>query len=34
MFLSKESMDTEIITAKSTEMNVMIPNGDDFVSIL
>ncbi|XP_059087636.1 adenylyl cyclase-associated protein 1-like isoform X4 [Tigriopus californicus] len=31
MFLSKDSMDTEIITAKSTEMNVMIPNGDDFV---
>ena len=32
MFLSKESLQTEIITAKSSEMNVMIPNGDEFVS--
>jgi len=31
MFLSKESLQTEIITAKSSEMNVMIPNGDEFV---
>ena len=32
MFLSKDSIDVEIITAKSSEMNVMIPNGDEFVS--
>ena len=32
MFLSKDSIDVEIITAKSSEMNVMIPNGEDFVS--
>ena len=32
MFLSKDSLGTEIITAKSSEMNVMIPDGDDFVS--
>jgi len=31
MFLSKESLQTEIITAKSSEMNVMIPDGDEFV---
>jgi len=31
MFLSKDSVDVEIITAKSSEMNVMIPNGEDFV---
>merc|ERR1712077_56522 len=31
MFLSKESLGTEIITAKSSEMNVMIPTGDEFV---
>ena len=33
MFLSKDSIGVEIITAKSSEMNVMIPNGEDFVSI-
>ena len=33
MFLSKDSIDVEIITAKSSEMNVMIPNGEDFVSV-
>ena len=32
MFLSKDSVNTEIISAKSSEMNVMIPNGDEFVS--
>ncbi len=32
MYLSKDSLDTEIITAKSSEMNVLIPSGDDFVS--
>jgi len=31
MFLSKDSLKTEIITAKSSEMNVMIPTGDEFV---
>eukprot|EP00092_Neocalanus_flemingeri_P002426 GFUD01002595.1.p1 GENE.GFUD01002595.1~~GFUD01002595.1.p1 ORF type:complete len:480 (-),score=128.99 GFUD01002595.1:302-1741(-) len=31
MFLSKDCMDVNIITAKSSEMNVMIPNGDEFV---
>jgi len=31
MFLSKECLDVNIITAKSSEMNVMIPNGDEFV---
>lgn len=34
MFLSKESLATEIISAKSSEMNVMIPDGDEFVSWL
>ena len=31
MFLSKECLDVNIITAKSSEMNVMIPNGEEFV---
>lgn len=31
MYLSKNSLDTAIITAKSSEMNVMIPTGDEFV---
>ena len=31
MFLSKDCMDVNIITAKSSEMNVMIPNGEEFV---
>ena len=34
MFLSKDSLATEIITAKSSEMNVMIPDGDEFVSLI
>lgn len=35
MFLSKESLEVEIISSKSSEMNVMLPNaaGDDYVSI-
>ena len=33
MYLSKDSIATEIISAKSSEMNVLIPTGDDFVSI-
>ncbi len=31
MYLSKDSLATEIITAKSSEMNVLIPKGEDFV---
>lgn len=31
MYLSKDSIATEIISAKSSEMNVLIPNGEDFV---
>jgi len=31
MFLNKESVGVEIVTAKSSEMNVCIPNGDDIV---
>ena len=33
MFLSKDSVGTSIISAKSSEMNVMIPSGDEFVSV-
>jgi len=28
VFLSNESLDTEIVTAKSSEMNIVIPDGD------
>lgn len=31
MFLNAESVGAEIVTAKSSEMNVMIPNGEEFV---
>jgi len=31
MYLSKDSVNAEIVTAKSSEMNVMIPVDDDFV---
>ncbi|XP_023327185.1 adenylyl cyclase-associated protein 2 isoform X2 [Eurytemora carolleeae] len=31
MYLSKDSLNAEIVSAKSSEMNVMIPQGDDFV---
>jgi len=31
MYLSKDSLEAEIITAKSSEMNVLIPKGEDFV---
>ena len=34
MFLSEDSKGVEIITAKSSEMNVSIPDGDEFVSNL
>jgi len=31
MYLSKDSVQAEIVTAKSSEMNVLIPQGEDFV---
>jgi adenylyl cyclase-associated protein len=31
MFLSKDALGVEIVTAKSSEMNVCIPSGDEFV---
>jgi len=31
MYLSKDSLHAEIISAKSSEMNVLIPNGEEFV---
>ena len=34
MYLSAESLDVEIVSAKSSEMNVVIPSGEDFVSFL
>ena len=33
MFLSKEAMGVEIVSAKSSEMNVLVPQGDDFVEM-
>jgi adenylyl cyclase-associated protein len=34
MYLSQESLDVEIISSKSSEMNVLVPKGNgDFVSI-
>lgn len=33
MFLSKDSLGAEIVTAKSSEMNVMVPEGDEFVEM-
>jgi len=33
MFLSKEAMGVEIVSAKSSEMNVLVPTGDDFVEM-
>ena len=32
MFLSEDSKGVEIVTAKSSEMNVSIPDGGEFVS--
>lgn len=34
MFLNKETLNVEIVSSKSSEMNVMLPtpNGDDYVS--
>lgn len=35
IYLSKDSLSCEIISAKSSEMNVLVPNKDgEFVSIL
>jgi len=33
MFLSKESIAAYVISAKSTEMNIMMPEGDEFVEL-
>lgn len=34
VYLSKDSLDCEIVSAKSSEMNVLIPTeGGDFVSV-
>lgn len=34
MYLSPDSMDVEIVSSKSSEMNVLVPKGNgDFVSI-
>eukprot|EP00092_Neocalanus_flemingeri_P035018 GFUD01038106.1.p1 GENE.GFUD01038106.1~~GFUD01038106.1.p1 ORF type:complete len:435 (+),score=126.72 GFUD01038106.1:87-1391(+) len=33
MFLSKEAIGVEIVSAKSSEMNVMVPQGEDFVEM-
>lgn len=36
MYLNKDSLDVEIVSSKSSEMNVMLPtpSGDDYVSFL
>lgn len=35
MYLSKDSMDVEIVSSKSSEMNVLIPKANgEYVSIL
>lgn len=33
IYLSNESLDTAIVTSKSSEMNINVPDGDDFVEI-
>jgi len=33
MFLSKESINAYVISAKSSEMNIMMPEGDEFVEL-
>lgn len=34
IYLSQDSLNTEIVTAKSSEMNILVPVGDgDYVSI-
>lgn len=34
MYLSKDSLGVEIVSSKSSEMNVLLPSGDDYVSKL
>lgn len=35
MYLSKDSLEAEIVTAKSSEMNILVPKEDgDFVSLI
>jgi adenylyl cyclase-associated protein len=34
VYLSKESLSAEIVTSKSSEMNILAPQGDDFVSFV
>lgn len=31
VYLSQESLNCDIVSAKSSEMNIMIPQGDDYV---
>lgn len=33
VYLSKDSLDVEVISSKSSEMNILIPKGDDFVEL-
>jgi len=33
VFLSKSSLETEIVTSKSSEMNIVIPKGDDVIEL-
>ena len=32
LYLSQDSINSEIITAKSSAMNILVPKDDDFVS--
>lgn len=32
VYLSKEAIGSEIVTSKSSEMNILVPQGDDFVN--
>lgn len=36
MYLNKDSLNVEIVSSKSSEMNVMLPtaSGDDYVSLI
>ena len=33
VYLSKDALDCEIISAKSSEMNILVPQDDDYVSV-
>ncbi|CAD5229427.1 unnamed protein product [Bursaphelenchus okinawaensis] len=33
VYLSKESVGAEVVTSKSSEMNILVPDGDDFVEL-